>query len=64
MTAQTKAWIFGHPLAGIVCSNPARGMCVSCECCVLSDSGLCDGLIPRPEESYRVCLCVCVCHLV
>jgi len=22
---------------------------------VLSDSGLCDGLITRPEESYRLC---------
>jgi len=24
-----------------------------CECCVLSGRGLCDELIPRPEESYR-----------
>jgi hypothetical protein len=23
-------------------------------CCVLSDRGLCDGPIPRPEESYRL----------
>jgi hypothetical protein len=29
-------------------------MSVSCECCVLSGRGLCDGLVPRPEESYRV----------
>ena len=29
-------------------------MSVSCECCVLSGRGLCEGLIPRPEESYRV----------
>jgi hypothetical protein len=29
-------------------------MSVSCECCVLSDRGLCDGLVPCPEESYRV----------
>jgi hypothetical protein len=28
-------------------------MSVSCECCVLSGRGLCDGLITRPEESYR-----------
>jgi hypothetical protein len=27
---------------------------VCCECCVLSGRGLCDGLITRPEESYRV----------
>jgi len=33
---------------------------VCCECCVLSDTGLCDELITRPEESYRV-WCVVVC---
>jgi hypothetical protein len=27
---------------------------VCCECCVLSGMGLCDGLITRPEESYRL----------
>ena len=32
-------------------------MSVCCECCVLSDRGLCDGLITRPEESYG-CLSV------
>ena len=31
------------------------------ECCVLSCRGLCDRPIARPEESYRVCLSVCVC---
>ena len=44
-------------------------MSVSCECCVLSGRCLCDELIPRPEESYRVwcvveCVCVCVCVCV
>jgi hypothetical protein len=29
-------------------------MFVCCECCVLSGRGLCDGLITRPEESYRM----------
>jgi hypothetical protein len=29
-------------------------MSVSCECCVLSCIGLCDGLVTGPEESYRV----------
>ena len=29
---------------------------------MLSDSGLCDELITRPEESYRLC-CVVVCDL-
>ena len=35
---------------------------VCCECCVLSRRGLCDALITRPEESYRV-WCVVVCDL-
>jgi hypothetical protein len=29
-------------------------MFVCCECCVLSGRGLCDSLITRPEESYRI----------
>jgi hypothetical protein len=29
-------------------------MFVCCECCVLSGRGLCDGLITRPEKSYRL----------
>ena len=35
-------------------------MFVCCECCVLSGRGLCDGLITRLEESYRL-LRVVVC---
>jgi hypothetical protein len=31
-------------------------MSVCCDYCVLSGRGLCDGLITRPEESYRVCV--------
>ena len=37
-------------------------MSVCCQCCVLSGRGLCDGLITRPEESYRL-RCVVVCDL-
>jgi hypothetical protein len=29
-------------------------MCVCRKCCVLSGRGLCDELITRPEESYRL----------
>ena len=29
-------------------------MFVCCECCVSSGRGLCDGLITRPEEFYRL----------
>ena len=41
---------------------PEAWMSVCCECCVLSGRGLCDALITRPEESYRLC-CVVVCDL-
>jgi len=37
-------------------------MFVCCESCVLSGRGLCDELITRPEESYRL-WCVVVCDL-
>jgi hypothetical protein len=33
---------------------PGAWMFVCCECCGLSGRGLCDGFIPRPEESYRL----------
>ena len=50
--------------AEIVGSNPTGGawMFVCCECCVLSGRGLCDELITRPEESYRMWWAV-VCDL-
>jgi hypothetical protein len=35
---------------------------VCCECCVLSGRGLCDELMIRPEESYRL-WCVVMCDL-
>jgi hypothetical protein len=33
-------------------------MFVSCECCVLSGRGLCDGLITRREDDCGASLCV------
>jgi hypothetical protein len=45
----------GNPGINTKKKIPAEAwMYVSCECCVLSGSGLCDGPITRPEESYRV----------
>ena len=41
---------------------PGAWMFVCCECRVLSDRGLCDELITRPDEYYRLC-CVVVCDL-
>jgi hypothetical protein len=55
VAAWSKAWAFGRALAGIVGSNPTRGMDVCLvSICVLSGTGLCDGLITRPEESHLV----------
>ena len=41
---------------------PGAWMPVCCECRVLSGRGLCDELITRPEESYRL-WCVVLCDL-
>jgi hypothetical protein len=42
-------------LLGLWVRIPLRAwMSVSCECCLLSGRGLCDELVPRPEEPYRV----------
>ena len=41
---------------------PGAWMFVSCECCVLSGGVLCDVLITRPKDSYRL-WCVIVCDL-
>ena len=38
---------------------PGAWISVCCECCVLSGRGLCDELITRPEESYRLWCVVC-----
>jgi hypothetical protein len=44
-------------------SNPTGAwIFVCCECGVLSGRGLCDELITRPEESYRL-WCVVACDL-
>jgi len=43
-------------------SHRGHGWFVCCECCVLLGRGLCDELITRPEESYRL-WCVVVCDL-
>ena len=59
--ARTKAWVCGRSLDG-GCRFEYRGgawMSVCCEFCVLSGRGLCDGLITRPEASYRLLCVVC-----
>ena len=51
-----------HLLKSWVRIPPGAWIFVCCECRVLSGRGLCDELITRPEESYRLC-CVVVCDL-
>jgi len=53
VAARANAWVCGHSLSRIAGSNPAEGMDVCCERCVLSGRGLCDGLFTRREKSYR-----------
>jgi hypothetical protein len=62
--ARSKAWVCGRALAGIVGSNPTGGMDVCLLWVfVLSGRGICDGPIPRSEESYRL-WCVFECDQV
>ena len=59
--SRRAAW--GRLPAEIVGSNPTGAwIFVCCECRVLSGRSLCDELITRPEESYRL-WCVVVCDL-
>jgi hypothetical protein len=41
-------------LRSLVRIPPGAWGFVCCVCCVLSGRGLCDGLITRPDESYRL----------
>jgi len=60
VAARSKACVYGRSPAAIMGSNPTGGMNVCCcEGCVLSGRGLCDDLITRPEESYRLWCVVC-----
>jgi hypothetical protein len=63
VAARSKAYICGRLVAGVADSNPAWGMdvCLLCLYVVLScvGRGLCDGLITRPGESYRVSKYMC-----
>ena len=51
-----------HLLRSWVRIPPGAWIFVCCDCRVLSGRGLCDELITRPEESYRL-WCVVVCDL-
>ena len=63
MAARSKAYVYGRTPAEMwIRIPPGAWIFVCCECCVLSGKGLCDELITRVEESYRLC-CVVVCYL-
>ena len=56
---KSKARSAYDPLLGLrVRMPPGAWLKVSCDCCVLSGRGLCDGLNTRPEE----CVCVTECY--
>ena len=60
VAARSKAWVCGRSIAVIGGSNPAgTWIFFCCECCVLSGRRLCDGLVPRPGQSYRLCIIGC-----
>jgi hypothetical protein len=56
VAVRSKKWVCSRSLDGIAGLNDAEsmGIFVPCDWCVLSGRGFCDGLITRPEESYRV----------
>ena len=54
LTALSKVWVCGRSLAENMVSNPAGGISVSCDSCVLSGTGFCVGPITDPEEAYWV----------
>ena len=56
-----KSGFCGRSLANIAGSNP---ICLSLVNFVFSGRGLCDGLVPPPEGSYRMCLCVIECATI
>ena len=62
VAARRKTYVCCCSSAEITDSNPTGGMGVYCECCVLSGRGLCDELITRPEDFYRL-WCVVVCDI-
>ena len=58
VTSQSKAWVCGRSLLGMVGSNPSGAlMSFSSKCCLLSGRILCVGLITLPEGSDQVWCC-------
>ena len=64
VAVRSKAWVCSRLLGLRVRISPGAWMSVSCDCFVLSRRVVWDGPIPRPEESYQVCVRECVCACV
>ena len=68
MAARSKAWVFDRSPAEIDFESDRGHGCLSvvsvlcCDCCVLLGRVLCDELLTRSEESYRL-WCIVVCDL-
>ena len=54
VAARSNAWVCDCSPDGIARSNPTGTIDACLDCCVLSGRGLCDELIIRQEESYRL----------
>jgi hypothetical protein len=54
VAARSKTYVCGRSPAEGVRIPPGAWKFFCCECCVLSGRGLCDEVITRPEESYRL----------
>ena len=63
-TGAVEGVVLGPPSCWVYGFESRRGEWISVcsDCCVLSGRGLCDGLITRTEESYRL-WCIVVCDL-
>jgi hypothetical protein len=65
VAASSKTWVCGRSIVGDCRFDSRRGHgCLPLVNGVLSGRELCDGLVTRPEKSYRMCVCVCVCVCV
>ena len=58
MVVGFQVYFCGRSIPGIAISNPTEDIIVGLLCCCGVCSGLCDVLFTRPEESYRVYMCL------
>jgi hypothetical protein len=61
VAVRSKSLVCSRLIPGIACSNPAESVDIHLLFVVCRvESGLCNGLTTRSEESCRACVCVCV----